>query len=162
MNVILKLTPTFSNYFSADKQFLRAPIMCSYEDKTGTFSYSVTDGLSLVGKKHIETSVMSYYIGVTCSFEQLDTFINKFIKNEFCSIIFNDGDHASASVNTVSYDPSINTWTHKSDSIEHHCGGVITLKLNDESLEQFKEALMTYRNFVYMLIEGHKMLQDKI
>lgn len=163
MNIQLKLVPTFTTFFSIEKNFLRAPVSLSYESRDGSYVYTLSDGLSIVGKQNIESKMISYYIGGTCSYDQLNTFITLLEKNLQCSIIFNDGesDTSAQSMHTITYNPIEMLWIHRSDSISCHCGGTIQFKLSQESLKQFKETFNTYKKLAFTLIEGHKMLQNQ-
>lgn len=164
MEVNIRLNPTFSGHFSVEKNFFKTPVSLTYEDKLGNFSYTVTDGLSITGYQDISSKIISYSIGGTCSFDQLSSFITKLNAKEYCNIIFNETyvDGGLTVIHSISFNPETNIWTHQSDSAIHHCGGIIKFKLSEDSLEQFKEVFKTYKTLAFMLIEGHKALQNQL
>ena len=66
MEIQLKLTPFVSEQYSLEQNFLKIPVLFSYEDKSGLLSHNITDGLPIIGKPHPETKQVSYFIGECC------------------------------------------------------------------------------------------------
>lgn len=158
MNIELKLVPSFSdeNYF-LDQQCLKIPVLFTYEDVDRSFVFNITNGLNIVGKISHETNYICYFIGDTCSIEQLSAFTNNLAKGNPCQITFGED---GGSIDCIEYNPLTSTWTHKTDSRETHTGGTLTLKLSPETLKKFVHSLEMYRRLACMQIEGHKRLWE--
>lgn len=151
----LKLQPSMNDdRCTIDSNFLNIPVSFVYECKE-VFKYVVSDGLQIVGKINPDLHAIQYFIGNNCSIEQLASFIMSFSKKEPCQLTLNESEDV---LNMISYDPTMSTWTHKSDSVINHIGGIQTFKMTDESHRQFVNTLESYRKFAFTMIEGHKRL----
>lgn len=159
MEVSLKLTPFISEQYTLEQNYLRIPVLFTYEDKDKNFSYSITDGLPIIGRNCLETQQMSYFIGNNCSIEQLTEFTNSLSRNLPCSIVFNENDDC---VNSIEYDPSNEIWRHKTGSKMTSFGSTLTFKVSLRTIGQFRESFENYRRFAFMQIEGHKRLVSEM
>lgn len=157
MDILLKLTPFVSDQYSLEQNYLKIPVLFSYEDRNGMFSHNITDGLPIVGKPHPETHVVSYFIGDVCTIDQLSTFINNLSRGLPSNITFSETDDA---INAIEYDATTETWKHKTGSKMSNYGSTLTMRLSQESLKQFIESMSNYRRFAFINIEGHKRLAE--
>lgn len=157
MDISLKLTPFMSEQYSMEKNFLRVPVLFTYEDKNGYFTHNITDGLPIVGKPNPETHVVSYFIGDVCTLEQLTTFTNGLSRGLPSVITFSETDDA---INSIEYDPQTEQWKHKTGSKASNYGSTLTMRLGSDTLKQFISAFDTYRRFAFVNIEGHKRLAE--
>jgi len=157
MEVLLKLTPFMSEQYSIEKTFLKIPVLFTYEDRRGTFVHNITDGLPIIGKPHVETKLVSYFIGDSCTLEQLSTFIENLKKGIPSTITFSETDDA---INAIEYDPQTELWKHKTGSKSANYGSTLTMKVSMDTLKQFTYALEKYRSLAIVNIEGHKQLAE--
>jgi len=155
MNVLLKLTPFISDDYSLEKRLLRFPVHFSYESAEGNFVNNITEGLPINGRFCLETQEMQYFIGDSCSLEQLATFINGLSRGITSTITFSETEDA---INTIIYDPMSLVWTHKTGSKVANYGSTLTIKLSHETFLEFRRAFENYRKLAFMTIEGHKRL----
>lgn len=155
MNILMKLKPFMSEQYALEQNYLRIPVLFTYESRDGIFTHNITDGLPIIGKVDIETRFMKYSIGNNCTIEQLTEFINSLSKKIPCGITFSETDDY---VNSVEYDPSEEVWRHKTGSKMAGIGSTMNIKITDETIKHFCEALDNYRKFAFMQIEGHKKL----
>lgn len=158
MDITLRLAPFMSEQYSLERHFLKIPVMFTYEDKFGSFSQNITDGLPIIGKPHPESKVMSYFIGDSCSVDQLSSFISSIGRGIPCNITFSENDDV---INAIEYDPASETWKHKTGSKMGNYGSTLTMKLSQSTVRQFKSALENYRKLAFMTIEGHRRLAEE-
>jgi len=157
MNITLKLTPFVSEQYALEQNFLRIPVSFTYENKEKYFTHTITDGLPIIGKINPDTREMSYFVGNNCTIEQLTEFVENLSRNLPSVIVFNENDDF---VNSIEYDPSNETWKHKTGSKMTSFGSVLVFKITMDTIKQFREAFDNYRRFAFMQIEGHKRLID--
>lgn len=157
MNISLKLTPFVSEQYTVEENYLRIPVLFTYEDRDMLFTQTITDGLPIIGKPLPEISGLTYFIGDNCSIEQLTAFIHNLIRGLPSNITFSETDDT---INAIEYDPSTDIWKHRTGSKTSNCGSTTSIRLTRESLKQFREAFEGYRRFAFMQIEGHKMLSQ--
>ena len=158
MDIQLKLTPFMSEQYTLEQNYLKIPVLFTYEDRNGMFAHTITDGLPIVGKPHPETKVISYFIGDICTIEQLSTFTNNLARGIPSNITFSETEE---NVNSVEYDPQTETWKHRTGSKMSNYGSTLTMKLTPETLKQFISTLENYRRFAFVNIEGHKRLLEE-
>lgn len=159
MSIELKLQPTFGvlNYVM-DKNILTVPASMSYHDRNDLFTFDVSYGMPINGRLNPDTHMLSYYIGETCSIEQLKSFIDGLQKDIPCNLLFGADIDCT---NSISYDPSTKMWCHKTDSSNTRVGGSLTLNLTPEARQQFVETLKSYYMLAFVTIEGHKKLNEQ-
>lgn len=153
----MSLKPFMSEQYSLEQNFLRMPVLFSYEDRERYFTFNITDGLPIIGKVDIETRMIKYYIGNNCSVEQLSDFIDGLMRKIPCGITFNESDDT---INSIEYDPSEEIWRHKTGSKTLGTGSTLTFRITTETLKHFIDTLENYRKFAFMQIEGHKRLYE--
>lgn len=159
MNIHLKLTPYMSEQYSMEPNFLRFPVSFSYEEEEGLFIHHITGGIPVIGRVNPDNKLVSYFIGDTCTVEQLTKFANDLSRNIQTSVVFSESEDV---VNSIEYDPALMTWKHCTGSKMGNIGSTMTLHLTQEALKQFREALENYRRFAIVQIEGHKRLVEDI
>lgn len=158
MEILLKLTPFMSEQYSLEQNYLKVPVLFTYEDRNGYFTHNITDGLPIIGRPHPETRVVSYFIGDLCTLEQLSTFTNGLSRGIPCTITFSETEDA---INAIEYDPQTALWKHKTGSKAANYGSTLTMKLGENSLRQFIASFENYRRFAFVNIEGHKRLTEE-
>lgn len=158
MDIQLKLTPFISEQYSLERNFMKIPVLFTYEDCNGYFTHTITDGLPIIGRPHPESHVVSYFIGDVCTIEQLSTFTNNLSRNLPCAITFSETDDA---INAIEYDPQTEIWKHKTGSKASNYGSTLTMKLTGTTLRQFINSFDNYRRLAFVNIEGHKRLTEE-
>lgn len=158
MDILLKLTPFMSEQYSLEQNYLKVPVLFTYEDRNGYFTHNITDGLPIIGRPHPETRVVSYFIGDLCTLEQLATFTSGLSRGLPSTITFSETEDA---INAIEYDPQTGLWKHKTGSKAANYGSTLTMKLNENSLRQFISTFDNYRRFAFVNIEGHKRLTEE-
>jgi len=149
MEVQMKLAPFMSELYSLETAFLRIPVLFSYENNDSTFVYTINGGMPIIGKSSVETQKIEYFIGEVCTMEQLMRFIEDLNRNISTSIVFSENNDV---INSIEFNPVNNTWTHRNGS---QTGCSLTLKLSQQSLQQFKKSLIDYKKLASMAIFGH-------
>lgn len=158
MDILLKLTPFMSENYSLEQNYLKVPVLFTYEDRNGYFTHNITDGLPIIGRPHPETRVVSYFIGDLCTLEQLSSFTNDLSRGLPSTITLSETEDA---INAIEYDPQTAIWKHKTGSKAANYGSTLTMKLNENSLRQFISSFESYRRFAFVNIEGHKRLTEE-
>lgn len=159
MNISLKLTPVFDDSYNVESQCLIIPVNFSYEDIDRSFVHVVSGGLNIVGKPCPESRFISYFIGETCTIDTLTEFITRLSRGLPAQLVIGSSEDGM-SVNSIEYNASDSTWTHRSESMDKHTGSVTTFKLNPESLKRFVDSLNKYKKFAIIQITGHKGLWE--
>lgn len=158
MSITLKIVPDMSSpKYVLEKSVLTIPVSYTYEDRSGNFVYDVGGGLPILGKPHPENKLVTYYLGESCSIEQLSSFITNIGKGLQSNITFSECDDV---VNMIEYDPHEETWKHITGSRIGTSGSTITMRVDQDTVKGFRKALEEFRRFAFMTIEGHRKLAD--
>lgn len=158
MEIEIKLIPIFdADKYFVDVNNLKIGVQFTYEDKDRLYQYNVSGGLPINGRMNIEDRKIMYFVGENCSIEQFKGFINNLNKRLPANITICENE---GSKNIIEFDPLNSIWRHTTESIDHHFGGSLTIKLTNEMIKQYTNAFENYYMFAFMQIEGHKRLYE--
>lgn len=158
MSIALKIIPDMTSpKYTLEKSILTIPVSYSYEDRDGLFIHNISGGLQIIGKPHPENNVVTYFIGESCSIDQLSSFISNIGKGLNSNITFSEVED---NINMIEYDPNEETWKHITGSRMGTFGSTIILRATPETVKSFKKTFEEFRRFAFMMIEGHRRISD--